>query len=533
VLGVITIGTPHLGTPLPSDKIADFFTGVPTPGGQSLTLPLARTEKAPLVTVGGNIAGDLRLANALYGYGWSFNVLCTFNNECANDGAVPTRSALPVSSPANGDFSTLVSSIGQFAGYDHSQLIAGRTPPLSTDDVYKTVREAARTLVAKRGAVRTVFATVPSSAPANAPITPPLLVQVRDAKDQPVTETSFPVSISLAPHSSGATLSGSLVANTVNGIATFSDLRVDRSASGLTLVARVTGLNDAVSSPFDIGPVTSCGATALTLPVTRSGSLSAASCLVSGRQTDVYSFSILSQTGVRVTPQTSGFTPVVNIGSTTSVPVGFYWTTLPGSGKWILPPGSYSAGFGNWFGGVGGTYTMTIVPESESVSRCEPAFLITVNSTTKQNLAPGDCRDGLWYYDEFWMYSKNPCTVTLRATGFDAYLEAYDSDGNLLDSDDDSGGGTDARLSFAQCSTQHATRDGFGGVTFRATSYTAGDVGPYSISVSMGQSPPASSASSSMAGADKTSSADATASRRKDQTLRRPVKKAAPDLSTK
>ncbi len=132
--GVVALGSPHLGTPLPTDVLAKFlFAGVPTPGGQSLTRVLPRAERVPLRLYGGDISARIGTPNnppTLYGP--PYNTLCNTYGYCQNDGAVPMASALP----ANFGGAVLQP---VFATYDHSQLINGQRRPLSVDPLYVTL----------------------------------------------------------------------------------------------------------------------------------------------------------------------------------------------------------------------------------------------------------------------------------------------------------------------------------------------------------------------------------------------------------
>jgi hypothetical protein len=76
-------------------------------------------------------------------------------------------------------------------------------------------------------------------------------VAVRDAGGNVVTGTPTQVTLSLT-NAPGATLSGTTTATTVNGVATFTGLSVDRAGSGYTLQANATGLPSATSPAFGV-----------------------------------------------------------------------------------------------------------------------------------------------------------------------------------------------------------------------------------------------------------------------------------------
>ncbi|HYI00011.1 S8 family serine peptidase, partial [Hyalangium sp.] len=78
-------------------------------------------------------------------------------------------------------------------------------------------------------------------------------VAVRDAAGNLITGTPAQVTLSLT-NATGATLSGTTVANTVNGVATFSGLSVDKAGGGYTLQADATGITPATSAAFGVSP---------------------------------------------------------------------------------------------------------------------------------------------------------------------------------------------------------------------------------------------------------------------------------------
>jgi hypothetical protein len=91
----------------------------------------------------------------------------------------------------------------------------------------------------------------PSGAAAAAPLAE-VKVQIQDAAGIRTANADM-VTISLAgAGGSGAMLSGTLTVAAVNGEATFSDLSIDRVATGVTLVATATGLTGASSPAFNV-----------------------------------------------------------------------------------------------------------------------------------------------------------------------------------------------------------------------------------------------------------------------------------------
>lgn len=98
------------------------------------------------------------------------------------------------------------------------------------------------------------FLVQPSNAAAGATIAPPVQVSARDAQGN--TDTSFTgiVTLGIGTNPGGGTLSGTVTRAAVAGVATFSDLAMDKAGAGYTLTAASPGLISVTSAPFDITP---------------------------------------------------------------------------------------------------------------------------------------------------------------------------------------------------------------------------------------------------------------------------------------
>ena len=105
-------------------------------------------------------------------------------------------------------------------------------------------------------ATQLVFSTQPSNTAAGSSITPAVTVQVEDANNNVVTTSTAAVAMAIGTNPSGGTLSGTTSVNAVNGIATFSNLSINRTGTGYALAASSTGLTGATSNAFNITPGT-------------------------------------------------------------------------------------------------------------------------------------------------------------------------------------------------------------------------------------------------------------------------------------
>jgi len=77
-------------------------------------------------------------------------------------------------------------------------------------------------------------------------------VKVLDSFGNLVTTPNYAVTLALTANPGGGTLSGTRSVTTVNGVATFTDLSLNKLGNGYTLTASSTGLTGTTSNPFNI-----------------------------------------------------------------------------------------------------------------------------------------------------------------------------------------------------------------------------------------------------------------------------------------
>jgi len=95
------------------------------------------------------------------------------------------------------------------------------------------------------------FTTQPGSVAAGASVTT-VRVSALDSSGALAPAYSGAITVSLAANPGSATLTGTLSETAVNGVATFADLRIDKSGTGYTLRAVASGLSGATSQAFDV-----------------------------------------------------------------------------------------------------------------------------------------------------------------------------------------------------------------------------------------------------------------------------------------
>jgi hypothetical protein len=98
------------------------------------------------------------------------------------------------------------------------------------------------------------FRSAPTaSIPAATPIDPSVQLELRDRYGNLTTATNT-VSIALGVNPGGATLSGTLSQAAVSGVATLTDLKINKVGAGYTLVASSSGVPATTSQPFGVKP---------------------------------------------------------------------------------------------------------------------------------------------------------------------------------------------------------------------------------------------------------------------------------------
>src|SRR5436853_13587 len=102
-------------------------------------------------------------------------------------------------------------------------------------------------------AAKLVFTVQPSNAVAGGVITPPVQVAIQDAQGNTVTTATTSITVAIGTNPASGTLAGTTTVAAVSGVATFSNLSIDKAGTGYTLTASATGLTSATSSAFNIG----------------------------------------------------------------------------------------------------------------------------------------------------------------------------------------------------------------------------------------------------------------------------------------
>ncbi|HUG27874.1 MAG TPA: Ig-like domain-containing protein [Gemmatimonadales bacterium] len=107
-------------------------------------------------------------------------------------------------------------------------------------------------LVTARSASRLGFVVQPSNGTAGLALSPPIQVAFQDDGGATATTATGTVTLSFSANPTGATLGGTLTAQAVGGIATFADVRVNRSGQPYSLQAIAQGFAPATSTTFSV-----------------------------------------------------------------------------------------------------------------------------------------------------------------------------------------------------------------------------------------------------------------------------------------
>src|SRR5437762_3299226 len=94
----------------------------------------------------------------------------------------------------------------------------------------------------------------PANATAGEPLSPAVRVSAVDSSGSVDTTFQGPVTVTLGENPGRDTLRGTSTVNAERGVATFSNLSINRAATGYTLVATAPGVRGATSPAFDVAP---------------------------------------------------------------------------------------------------------------------------------------------------------------------------------------------------------------------------------------------------------------------------------------
>ena len=104
------------------------------------------------------------------------------------------------------------------------------------------------------GATQLAFTVSPANTVAGVSVSPAIVVQARTAAGALAASFTGNVTLAIGTNPGGATPGGTLTVAAVAGVATFSNISLDKVGVGYTLVASAAGLTGATSATFNISP---------------------------------------------------------------------------------------------------------------------------------------------------------------------------------------------------------------------------------------------------------------------------------------
>jgi len=275
---------------------------------------------------------------------------------------------------------------------------------------------------------------------------------------------------------------GSTVATDDDG-AGGSNARIYRTFTAGTYRIEATsyasGLTGAYTLALSTVNVTVTPITVGTAATTVNGNLSASSgssVSCTGCYASSYGFTLSSALTVQIDLTSTAFDTYLRVLDSNGVVVAADDDSGDGSNSRIrrsFAAGTYRIEASSYSTGSTGAFTLVVQVVSVTVTQIAVGQTVngTLSATSGRSAGCAGCYADLY---QFTVSSAQPLIISLNSTAFDAYLRVLDAGGATVATDDDSGGGTNARISRT-----------FAAGTYRveATSYSSAKAGAYTLSV--------------------------------------------------
>jgi hypothetical protein len=151
-----------------------------------------------------------------------------------------------------------VNGVATFSGLSIDRSGTGYTLSASSGSL-TSAASAAFNVAAPPVATQLAIIAQPVNASAYDPFPNAVQVEIRSASGARVTSASDPVTLAIGTNPAAGTLAGTRTVNAVNGVATFTNLRIDRAGTGYTLAASSGSLTGATSNAFDVSAAVIAG----------------------------------------------------------------------------------------------------------------------------------------------------------------------------------------------------------------------------------------------------------------------------------
>jgi hypothetical protein len=328
----------------------------------------------------------------------------------------------------------------------------------------------------------TVTATSPTTqtAQVGTAVGSPPAVRVNDQTGQPVAG----VPVTFAVTAGGGTLVGANATTNAQGIATVTSWTLGAMAGQNTVTATVAGLAPvtfnatgavAGSDPCDT-------ATNYTLGSTVNGSLAATDChLTTGEYVDFYGVTLTTAQALSFNMTSATLDSWLEMydaaGNLVAVNDDVAADDVDATVRVFAPSGNYFLGASTANTNATGAYQLSSAALAGNVN-CQENWIVP-GVIIPGTIAATDCNFSGYLADEYIVVLSpgQTLTVKLESGDFDAYLELYDLDFNLIEDDDDGAGGTNSLLTYTYNGT------GITAVFIDATTFDPGETGSYSLTV--------------------------------------------------
>lgn len=234
----------------------------------------------------------------------------------------------------------------------------------------------------------------------------------------------------------------------------------------------------------DVAPACTPG-TDIVFGETVSGSISPSDCLSNfGMPADSFGINITEETAIGIHLKSPDFEPLLILRDANGMDLAIAWDEMGDGNAWIrqsLNPGSYALFVATTSYPGQGSYQLIV---SEIV--CDDPRPIDFGETVNGTLDTDDCLRPGGAFQESWglvLANETTARIDLESDAFDAFLVLKDSDGNILATNDDGGGGLNSRIDHALAA---------GTYEIVASSFSPGQTGTYQLTVDV--PPPATTA---------------------------------------
>jgi hypothetical protein len=144
---------------------------------------------------------------------------------------------------------TAVNGVATFSGLSINNSGSGYTLTVSATGLTSATSTAFNVF---GPATKLAFTVQPTNVAAGSSITPAVAVSIEDAQGNVVASATTQITVAIGTNPSGGTLAGTFSVAAVSGVATFSNLSINRAGTGYTLAASATGLTGATSNTFNV-----------------------------------------------------------------------------------------------------------------------------------------------------------------------------------------------------------------------------------------------------------------------------------------